>query len=238
MPYSESDLLPISALQHLLFCERQCALIHLERLWEENRWTVEGQVLHRKAHEGKPETRNGERITRSLRLRSFRLGLFGMADIVRWRPPPVSQPRGRTLRQALLAANAEELADWSVTPVEYKRGEPKKNACDRVQLCAQAMCLEEMLGIEIHEGQLYYGAKRRRTDVVLDAELREQTSDAATRLHTLLGSGITPPAMFEKKCETCSLLEVCLPEVQMMPSAKDYVSKLLTSIAQDQEPAP
>ncbi|WP_425396495.1 CRISPR-associated protein Cas4 [Aeoliella sp.] len=100
MLYSESDLLPISALQHLLFCERQCALIHLERMWEENRWTAEGQVLHKKAHEGKPETRDGERISRSLPLRSYRLGLFGVADIVLWRPPPGSKGRAKTLRQA------------------------------------------------------------------------------------------------------------------------------------------
>jgi CRISPR-associated exonuclease Cas4 len=235
MSVAESDLLPLSALQHLLFCPRQCALIHVERLWEENRWTAEGRVLHKKAHEGKPETRDGERITRGLPLRSFRLGLFGVADIVLWRPPPDRRVRGRTLRQAILAAKPEELAEWSVIPVEYKRGKPKQNDCDRVQLCAQAICLEEMLGIEVQNGQLYYGTNRRRVDVALDADLREVTADAASRLHAMIASGVTPPGQYEKKCDTCSLLSVCLPAIGTVPSAERYVSRLVSSLANEAE---
>ncbi|QDU57019.1 CRISPR-associated protein Cas4 [Aeoliella mucimassa] len=234
MPHDEDDLLPISALQHLLFCERQCALIHVERLWEENRWTAEGQILHKKAHEGKPETRDRERITRGLPLRSYHLGLFGMADIVLWRPPPQQQSRSQTLRQAITSATADELTEWSITPVEYKRGRPKKNDCDRVQLCAQAICLEEMLGVQVPVGQLFYGTKRRRFDVEFTPQLRDTTAEAARRFHALMAAGITPTAMYEKKCDTCSLLEVCLPNTSSEQSAAMYIERVLKSaIASD-----
>ena len=135
--FTESDFLPISALQHLLYCERQCALIHVERLWAENRFTAEGNILHKKAHGGKSTTRPESRTIRALPLRSFELGLCGVADIVQQKPgePPL--------------------------PVEYKRGRPKKNDCDRVQLCAQALCLEEMTKQTIPRGELFYGKTRR-----------------------------------------------------------------------------
>lgn len=221
--YPESDLLPISGLQHLLFCERQCALIHLEREWEENRWTAEGRVLHKKAHDGKPETRDGERLTRGLPLRSLELGLFGVADIVLWRPPSTFQTKLRTLRQAIVHSSVEELADWEITPVEYKRGKPKRNDCDRAQLCAQAMCLEEMLGVTVGIGQLYYGAKRRRFDVALDRQLRDLTTKTVARFRAIMESGVTPPAEFGKKCDTCSLRAVCLPTIAPQPSTGNYM---------------
>ena len=219
----ESDLLPISALQHLLFCERQCALIHVERLWDDNRYTAEGTVLHKKAHEGKPETRDGERITRGLPLRSYGLGLSGVADVVLWRAPDGARPRGRTLADAIRNATANELSQWDVTPVEYKRGKPKTNDCDRVQLCAQAMCLEEMLQIEIDRGQLFYGTTRRRHDVEFDATLRQTTHAAASRFHQIMSHGEIPLAMREKKCDTCSLYDLCLPPSPDRPLASDYV---------------
>ena len=227
--YPEADLLPISALQHLLFCERQCALIHVERLWVENRFTAEGAVLHRKAHDGKPETRDGERITRGLPLRSLQLGLSGVADIVLWRPPPWADPGRKSLAAMLRTMPAGGLADWEITPVEYKRGKPKANDCDRVQLCAQAMCLEEMLGVEIPLGQLFYGAQRRRTDVAIDAPLRSITAAAAARLQALMAAGETPPAIREKKCETCSLLPLCLPDAMHRRSAAAYLRRQLAS---------
>jgi CRISPR-associated exonuclease Cas4 len=227
--YAESDLLPLSALQHLLFCERQCALIHLERLWGENRFTAEGRVLHRKAHDGKPETRDGERITRGLPLRSFQLGLSGVADIVLWRPPPNASPGRKTLAEFIRSRPPGGLAGWEITPVEYKRGRPKANDCDRVQLAAQAMCLEEMLGVEISVGQLFYGLNRRRTDVQLDQPLRHAVRAAALRLHELMASGRTPPAVREKKCDTCSLLNVCLPDAMRVRSAADYLRRQLAS---------
>ena len=171
----------------MLICERQCALIHVEGLWVENRLTVEGRHLHDKAHEGPSETRAGARITRGMALRSFRLGLVGKADVVEF--PEAGAP----------------------FPVEYKRGRPKKHKADEVQLCAQALCLEEMLGVPVPAGSLFYGRTRRRLDVPIDDTLRRLTEQTAGRLHALIASGRTPPAVRERKCESCSLLRVCLP---------------------------
>jgi len=227
MPYSEDDLLPISALQHLLFCERQCALIHLEQLWADNLFTAEGNHLHEKAHDGKPETRDGIRITRGLPLRSFRLGLIGQADVITWQPPSGQIPRGNLFAQALRAASSAERKQWIVRPVEYKRGRPKRNDCDRVQLCAQTLCLEEMLNIDIPDGDLFYGLNRRRTTVSFDSALRQTTRQAAQRLHQLIDSRVTPPAVKQKKCDTCSLLPLCLPAVGQRRSAKRFFQKSL-----------
>jgi CRISPR-associated exonuclease Cas4 len=207
---TEDDLLPISALQHLLFCERQCALIHVEQVWAENRFTVEGQHLHRKADEETTQRRNDLRIARGLSLRSFRLGLIGKADVVEFRPlddlARENVARRRPLSRLFAAGT------WSVVPVEYKRGKPKKDASDRVQLCAQAICLEEMLGVAIQTGELFYGRQRRRTMVAIDEPLRERTAAAAHRLRELITSRQTPPARREPKCERCSLLSICLPD--------------------------
>ncbi len=196
--YAEDELLPISALQHLLFCERQCALIHVEQVWAENRYTAEGRVLHERAHEASSEWRDGVRIVRGLRLRSLRLGLIGIADVV-------------------------EFHACVPFPVEYKRGKPKTNACDEVQLCAQAICLEDMLDCEITAGALFYGKTRRRKDVAFDAQLRALTENAAQRLHALVRAGAIPVAVYEPKCESCSLKDVCMPEVQR--SALQYLQK-------------
>ena len=192
-----ADSLPLSALQHLLFCERQCALIHVERLWEENRFTAEGRVLHEKVDEGRGESRPGVRITRSLQLRSEVLGLHGVADVVElhWGTD----------------------GGWQPFPVEYKRGKPKAHDADLVQLCAQAICLEECFGTPVPEGALFYGQTRRRLNVVFDEGLRELTRRTAARLHELIDGGVTPRAVREKKCEACSLLEVCLPEAMSRP---------------------
>ncbi|TWT35611.1 hypothetical protein KOR34_05050 [Posidoniimonas corsicana] len=232
MPHPESDLLPISALQHLLFCERQCALIHVERVWAENRFTAEGQVLHRKAHDGKPETRDGERIARGLPLRSLVLGVSGVADIVLYRPPTGARVSRGSLASRLRRASQDELAEWVVTPVEYKRGKPKKNDSDRVQLCAQAICLEEMHGVTISEGALYYGRLRKRYPVPFDTDLRSSTLSAADRLRDLLYRGVTPPAVREKKCETCSLLPLCLPESMRRRSARAFIDRQLERAAE------
>jgi CRISPR-associated exonuclease Cas4 len=191
------ESLPLSALQHLLFCERQCALIHVERLWEENRFTAEGRVLHEKVDEGRGESRPGVRITRSLQLRSEMLGLHGVADVVELH----RRPDG----------------GWQPFPVEYKRGKPKAHDADLVQLCAQAMCLEEGFGVPVPEGALFYGQTRRRLDVLFDDGLRALTTRTAARLHEVIASGRTPRAVREKKCEACSLLEVCLPEAMSRP---------------------
>jgi len=198
------DLLPISALQHLLYCDRQCALIHIERLWEENFFTAEGRVLHERAHEGPSESRPGIRVTHGLTLVSRRLGLQGEADVVEF------QRNGR------------------VVPVEYKRGKPKGHRADEVQLCAQALCLEEMLEREIWQGFLFYGKTRRRLEVAIDSELRALTESLALRLHELIASGETPPPVFEaKKCSACSLMEVCIPRLSKRTAAGGYFSRAL-----------
>ena len=160
--YTEDDLLPISAVQHWLFCPRQCALIYVEQAWAENRLTAQGRELHDRAHEGQAEMRAGVRIVRGLRLCSFHLGLTGQADVVELHRPEPGTPAG----QQTAVPGVDGL--WTVHPVEYKRGRPKPIDCDRAQLCAQAMCLEEMLGVAIPEASLFYGQPRRRESVVLD----------------------------------------------------------------------
>lgn len=211
--FDEDRLLPISALQHLLFCERQCALIHIEGLWVENRLTAEGRLLHERAHEAPTEIRAGVRIARGLDLRSLRLGLVGKSDIVEFR-----------------LSSGKRVP----FPVEYKRGKPKAHDADRVQLCAQALCLEEMLGIEAPCGALYYGATRRRLDVMFDAELRETTAVTAQRLHSLVSDGRTPRAVREPKCDHCSLIGVCLPDsTGEEQSATSYLANAIAEAIAD-----
>lgn len=251
--HTEDDLLPISALQHMLFCERQTALIHTERLWEENRFTAEGRVVHRKADAAKSETRDGVRITRGLPVHSFKLGLYGVCDVVQFKPPDmIPQPNlslpkriERQLRLTRASGEASPDSDtgvsdqaspagrvkqtafqhWTITPVEYKRGKPKANDCDRVQLCAQAMCLEEMLNVEIPKGDLFYGKQQHRTEVPFDAGLRAITESTVNQLHALIQSRQTPHAIREKKCDTCSLLSVCMPP-KVSRSAVRYVEDM------------
>lgn len=207
--HGEADLLPLSGLQHLAFCERQWALIHIEQQWEENRFTASGRVLHETVDEGPDESRRGVRIVRSLPLRSLRLGLTGKADVVEF---PLKGP-GPPL------------------PVEYKRGKPKTNLCDEIQLCAQALCLEEMLGVTIPAGALYYGRPRRRTAVAFTPELRAETERLSRRMQFLHAAGITPSARFEKrKCGNCSLLDFCRPKELARPDrASSYLLRALAA---------
>jgi len=190
--YSESDLLPLSGLQHLLYCERRWALVHIEQQWVENRFTAQGRVLHKIVDEAPDESHGGMRIVRSLPLRSLRLGISGKADVVEF---PLSGP-------------------GVPVPVEYKRGRPTKcGSWYEVQLCAQALCLEEMLHIEVREGAIFYGAPRRRTRVEFTPELRVRTERAAARMHELYRDRRTPRPVYESgKCDRCSLIEVCQPK--------------------------
>lgn len=207
-PYSEDDLLPISALQHFAFCERQCALIHVEGAWVENRLTTEGRIMHERVHDSHGETRHGVRIVRGLRLRSFRLGLTGIADVVEF--------------------SRSEDGKALVFPVEYKRGKPKRDSCDEIQLCAQAICLEEMLGVTVPDGALFYGINRRRHPVTFNQDLRAATAEAARRVHALIESGRTPPAVYAPKCDHCSLFVWCLPKTAACrKSVKAYLSVAL-----------
>jgi CRISPR-associated exonuclease Cas4 len=204
--FPESALLPLAGLQHMLFCERQCALMFIEHVWEDNFLTADGSVFHEKAHEPSVERRKGVKIARELALKSLRLGLSGKADVVEF-----------YLEGKL----------WRPFPVEYKRGKPKANDCDSVQLCAQAICLGEMLDVEIPRGALFYGKTRRRFDVEFDTRLRALTEATAVKYHRLIDSGITPPAEYSKRCESCSLLDICKPKGTANRSVARYLGNIL-----------
>jgi CRISPR-associated exonuclease Cas4 len=218
--FAEEDLLPLSGLQHLAFCERQWALIHLEGQWAENRLTAEGRVLHERSDSGEGETRGDVRIARGVRLRSLRLGLVGQADVVEWhrvrdRDPPEDAGARLPGREGW----------WRPMPVEYKRGRPKPERMDEVQVCAQALCLEEMLSVRIERAALFYGQPRRRSEVPLDDALRAETEALAARMHALFRAGRTPVAKLEKKCRNCSLFERCRPDATSRRSVARYLER-------------
>lgn len=198
-PHSvEGEPVPLSALQHAVYCLRQAALIHIERAWADNRFTAQGHVLHAVADKGGSRKARGVRRVMALPLASRRLGLSGTADLVEF------HPRGDGTEMPY--------------PVEYKRGKPKLHRADEVQLCAQALCLEEMTGVEVPEGALFYAETRRRVVVPFDAELRRLTEETARDFVALFASGITPPPTpHRKRCRACSLLELCRPDTVARP---------------------
>ncbi len=205
--YHDDNLLMLSALQHLLFCPRQCALIHVEQLWIENRLTAEGRLMHERVHTAGRESRKGKRVEYDLPLRSLQLGLTGRADVVEF---------------------YKENHGWRAYPVEYKRGKPKCDDSDRVQLCAQAFCLEEMLGVDVGEGALFYGQKHRRVRVIFDEVLRLITVQTAQSLHTLFQSEKTPQPSYSKKCKSCSFESVCLPKtLTKKRTVSTYLQRML-----------
>ena len=209
-PVTDDSLIMISALQHFLFCRRQCALIHLEGAWEENRLTASGKILHERVDERKSEMRRDFRQATAVRLVSHRLGISGIADMLEfYRTESEFSENGQKT-----AISLPGLADfWRPFPVEYKRGRPKSHRADEVQLCAQAICLEEMLEVTIPSGALFYGEPRRWTDVVFNEELRHLTEETACGVHMLIDSGITPKPIFGKWCASCSLVEECRPKI-------------------------
>lgn len=189
-PAAEDALIPLSALQHYLFCPRQCALIHVEQLWAENGATAEGRILHEKVDGGRPDRRPGVRTLRGVTLRSIALGVAGKSDVVELTGNP-PQP----------------------FPVEYKRGRPKSHRADEVQLCAQAICLEEAFGVGVAAGALFYGTVRRRTDVVFDADLRALTMRIAAETRLMIAAGETPAPVFRAAaCDNCSMIDLCEPK--------------------------
>lgn len=232
--FSEEDLLPLSALQHLAFCERQCALIHIEQQWRDNTLTLEGAHSHSRVHDQaqRREIRGDLLITRGLPLRSLRLGLSGRADVVEFCRAPGrgdQRHRGDCLVGEVAVAGLPGL--WRPLPVEYKRGKPKPDRCDEVQLCAQALCLEEMLQVSVPEGALFYGRIQRRHDVLFSDELRVQTEAACVRLRELVAAGITPRARKEPKCGNCSLLEICQPRATAPgQSAARYLAQVVLDL--------
>lgn len=193
----DDDLLPISGLQHLLFCPRQCALMFVEGVWSDNELTVTGSQAHDRADLPGLESRPGVRIERALHLRSDRLGLIGKSDVVEFH------------RES--TADGGEI--WRPFPIEYKRGRRHRWQHNEVQVCAQALCLEEMLGIEVPRGAIYYIASRKRLDVAFDKTLRDTTEKAAAEFRAMMISRATPSPRPDRRCRRCSLKETCMPEV-------------------------
>lgn len=194
---------PLSALQHYAFCPRQCALIHNEQAWAENFLTAQGRALHERVDSGEPETRKGVRFARSVHVAAEKLGVHGVLDMVEC-----------------------ETRTGYLKPVEYKRGRPKPEPFDEIQLCAQALCLEEMTGQSIAEGALWYGQTRHRVPVALSASLRAQTLAVIAQVRELLASGHTPPPEYSKRCKACSLVEICQPKVMARDRSVGYVKEL------------
>ena len=193
----DDSAIALSALQHYLYCPRQCALIHVEQLWAESRHTAEGRILHEKADKPRMERRKGVRTVMAMPLSETHLGITGIADVVEFHKTPDGE---------------------HAFPVEYKRGRPKAHRADEVQLCAQALCLESMLGQHINAGALFYGATRRRVDVRFDGELRQLTLDTIIAVRSMLEAGLTPSARYSPRlCDACSLLDLCQPRLLGRP---------------------
>ncbi|WP_324683712.1 CRISPR-associated protein Cas4 [Bibersteinia trehalosi] len=193
----------LSALQHYAFCPRQCALIHNEQVWAENYLTAQGQALHERVDSGEPETRKGIRFERTVHVAAEKLGISGILDLVE-----------------------RDLKTGELKPVEYKRGKPKPDSMDEIQLCAQALCLEEMTGQTIEEGELWYMQTRHRVPVIFSDGLRQQTLDTIAQVRELLKSGKTPPPEYGKHCKACSLVEICQPKLLERDRSVRYVAGL------------
>lgn len=202
-PIAEDSLVPVSALQHYLFCPRQCALIHVERLWAEDGATAEGRLLHERVDGGKADRRQGVRTVRGIMIRSLALGVAGKADAV-------------------------EFHGSTPYPIEYKRGRPKAHRADEVQLCAQAMCLEEMFATTVPEGALFYGQTKKRLVICFDEELRALTAQVAAETRTMIAGARTPPPLNTSACRRCSLAEQCQPKrLERPPSVQRWLARQL-----------
>lgn len=217
MAQEDEDLLPLSALQHLAFCERQCALIHMDREWAENKKTAEGQTLHQKVDEGYREYRRGLKQFAGIHVRSLVLGIHGRLDML------------ELINRSSGPDNATFLGlkgNWSMHPVEFKRGRPKRHDADRVQLCAQVLCLEEMTGLAIESGSLFYGEMRRRDEVMMIEDLRARTRDLTSQLRALLSQPKLPPPILRRHCASCSLKDICQPHVTTGGKTEAYRKEL------------
>ena len=209
--YTADELLPLSGLQHFLFCRRQWALIHVERQWQENALTAEGRILHKRVDDPFfTETRKGVIVARAVPVASYQLGWSGVCDVVEF-------------TEAIEGVKLPgRVGLFQPAPVEYKRGKPKLESSDEAQLCAQAICLEEMLATTIPTGYLYYGQTRHRVAVPLTLALRDLVRQAAQEMHGYFKRGYTPRVKPFKGCRSCSLADICLPSLQekMIPASK------------------
>ena len=204
-------MLPLSGIQHYAFCPRQWYLIHVEQLWEENHLTAEGHLLHEKVHQPEESGRRGDVITlRSVPLASPSLGLYGYSDAVELHP--ASESDGAHFH------HPKYPGEWEAIPIEYKRGRPKRTNADKLQLCAEAICLEEAYGIHIPRGYLFYGETKHREEVAFTAELRSDTYDTSEQMHKLLATKSPVRADYAPRCRSCSLIDLCIPKIsQLMP---------------------
>jgi len=214
----EEDLHPISALQHMAFCPRQAGLIHLEQVWAENKRTAEGRTLHERVDEGYREFRKGLRQFSGLRVQSLRLGIAGRLDVLE-----LEKSEGTVDNAAFLGL----VGRWSFHPVEFKRGEPKAEDWDAVQLCAQALCIEEMTGTGVQDGAIFYGEIRRRQEIEFSPELRDRTEDVARSFGEMMASSTLPAPTWKKGCRACSLMELCQPKAGSKGKAGEYLKELL-----------
>lgn len=217
MEYREEDFLMLSGIQHFAFCRRQWALIHIEQQWQENEYTVAGELLHKNAHDPYfNEKRKDVIVSRSMPVFSRTMGVSGECDIVEFRKSDdgISIHGHRGL--------------YDVYPIEYKKGSPKDTEIDILQLTAQAMCLEEMLSTHIQEGAVFYGETRRRQIVVFSEELKEQVSSSFAEMHEMYDRRYTPKVRWSKSCNACSLKDICLPKLGKTPSVKGYIHKTIT----------
>jgi CRISPR-associated exonuclease Cas4 len=220
MEYQEDDFLSLSGIQHFEFCRRQWALIHIEQQWQENVRTLEGEFLHEKAHDSDASEKRGDLIiSRGVSVYSKTLGVTGACDVVEF----------HISKDGITIYGREGL--YSPIPIEYKRGEPKENDADALQLCTQAMCLEEMLLCNINEGFLFYGETKHRLKVVFDEELRNKTKNTFEEMHQMYNRRYTPKVKTTKGCRSCSLVDICLPRLCKNISVKSYIAKNLNEVS-------
>ena len=213
--YTQDDLLPLSGIQHFLFCRRQWALIHIEQQWKENALTAEGRIMHKRVDDPFfTETRNGVVTARSVPVASYRLGLSGICDVVEF----------TASSDGVRLPNRDGL--YLPAPIEYKRGKEKHDHSDETQLCAQAMCLEEMLSTDIPRGYLFYGETRHREEIEFTPELRTLVQDMSAEMHNYFSRGYTPKVKTHKGCRSCSLADICLPVLnEKVVAASRYIQQ-------------
>lgn len=220
--YPEEEWLDLSGIQHFSYCPRQWALIHIEKQWADNFFTADGQVRHARVNDpSQTELRGDVLSVRALRVSSPSLGITGICDVVEF----YANPDGAVLNG--------RPGRWIPYPVEYKRGKSKSIDADRLQLCCEALCLEEMLGVDCPEGALFYEQTHRREKVAIDRQLRDKTREDLARMHRLYERGWTPRVRQSSKCRNCSLRDICLPELTKRQSVSTYMDKALRTLEDD-----
>lgn len=203
--FPEDDFIMISALQHYIFCPHQCGLIHVDDVWQDNLFTVRGEILHEKVDTDTFETRGDVKTVRGLRIHSYKYGLVGRCDVVEFK---------------------QTVKGKEVLPVEFKAGEPKDDISDKVQLCAQVLCLEEMLNVEISKAAFFYGKIRRRNNVEIDDELRNQTIEVINKVREIVDNKKVPVIEYSAKCRNCSIINICQPKAMNQKKLKAYITNL------------